>query len=219
MAQPLRLVTSHAPSVEPLSLAEAKAHLRLEPSDDDDLVTALIQSARESCERFTGRALVERQLTLFLDAWPTAETSYEEGWREGPLIEAVQRWIELPRPPLQAVEAVTIYDEADVGTSWAATNYFVDTASDPGRLVARSGVALPSPSRVANGIEIAYRAGYAADESGSPRDYRTNIPQALRDGMKRLIAQLYEERGESAEAAIGPSGAAALWAPFRVLQL
>ena len=219
MAQPLRLVTSQPPPVEPLSLAETKAHLRLELSDDDDLVTALIQSAREACERFTGRALVERQLTLFLDAWPTAEEAYGEGWTEGALVTTGRRWIALPRPPLRAVEAVTVYDEVDVGTSWAAANYYVDTASEPGRLVARSGVALPSPTRVANGIEIRYRAGYAPDDSGSPSDYRSNIPQALRDGMKRLIAQLYEERGESAEAAIGPSGAAALWAPFRVLQL
>ena len=219
MAQPLRLVTSQAPPVEPVSLAEAKAHLRLELSDDDALVSALIQSAREACERFTGRALVERELTLTLDAWPAVDADYAEGWAEGPSIATERRWIELPRPPLRNVESVTLYDDSDAGTLWTATNYFVDTASEPGRLVARSGASLPSATRAANGIEIVYRAGYAADESGSPSDHRANIPQALRDGMKRLIARLYEERGETAEAAIAASGAGALWTAFRVLRL
>lgn len=219
MAQPLRLVTTQPPAVEPLTLAEAKAHLRLELADDDALVTALIQTAREACERYTGRALVERTLTLFLDAWPAAEATLHEGWREGALIERGRRWIALPRPPLRAVESVTLYDDADQGAAWPADGYFVDTASEPGRLVVRSGVALPGGTRAANGIEILYRAGYPPDDSGSPSDPRAGIPQALRDGMKRLVAQLYEARGETAEQASGPSGAEALWAPFRVLRL
>ena len=219
MAQPLRLLTTLAPPVEPLGLDEAKAHLRLELSDDDALVGALIQSAREACERFTGRALVERTLTLFLDAWPAAEASLHEGWREGALIERGRRWIALPRPPLLAVELVTLYDDQDQGTTWGAENYFVDTASEPGRLVVRSGLAQPSATRAANGIEIRYRVGYAPDESGSPSDYRVNIPQALRDGMKRLVAHLYEQRGDTADLALRPSGAEALWTPFRVMRL
>ncbi len=219
MAQPLRLLTSQAPPVEPVSLSEAKAHLRLELADDDALVTALIRSAREACEQHTGRALVERTLTLFLDAWPSAPAIIEEGWREGALIERGRRWIELPRPPLRAVEQVTLYDDADQGTLWPAENYYLDRASEPGRLVLRSGAARPSPTRAANGIEIRYRAGYAPDTSGSPSDYVANIPQALRDGMLRLIAALYERRGESPELVLGRSGAEALWAPFRVLRL
>lgn len=219
---PLRIETHTPPPAEPLSLAEAKAHLRIEAgtTEEDALVEALIRSAREACESFTGRALVERSLTLRLDAWPTAgEGPIEEGWREGALIEGPPRALVLPRPPLRAVTHVKLYDDADGETTWPLASYLVDTASEPGRLVARTGVTWPRPGRAANGIEVRYRAGYAPDESASPTDYAANIPQALRDGMKRLLAQLYERRGDEPATALAGSGAALLWQPYRVLRL
>jgi uncharacterized phiE125 gp8 family phage protein len=46
------------PEAEPVSLAELKAFLRLDGSDDDDLVTALGVAARATVERVAGQALV-----------------------------------------------------------------------------------------------------------------------------------------------------------------
>ena len=127
--------------------------------------------------------------------------------------------VSLPKPPLRSVTHVKVYDETDSATTWPASAYYVDGASEPGRLVARSGVSWPDPGRVANGIEILYVAGYAADDSGSPSDYTANVPRALRDGILRLVARLYEHRGDDPEAAVVQSGAAALWQPYRVRRL
>ena len=210
------------PPVEPLSLADAKAHLRIEPAvtDDDALIGALIRSAREACESFTNRALVERGLALTLDAWPAKrDAPVDEGWREGTCSAGNGRWLSLPRPPLRSVTEVRLYDEADGVTVWPAARYFVDTASEPGRLVARSGVSWPIAGRAANGIEIRYLAGYAPDDSGSPTDYVGAIPAALIDGIKRLVAQLYEQRGDELSAAVTASGAALLWNSYRVRRL
>lgn len=51
------LITVTPAATEPVTLEEAKAHLRIEHDADDALISALISAARESVERFTGRAL------------------------------------------------------------------------------------------------------------------------------------------------------------------
>ena len=81
-----------APAVEPLSLAEAKAFLRVESSDDYDVIAALIAGARIHVEAQTRGALITQSWRLVLDAWP------EDG--------RIQVW----PAPLQALTAARVYD-------------------------------------------------------------------------------------------------------------
>lgn len=211
MREPLKLNLVAAPATLPLSLNEAKLYLRLEDDDtlDDALVANLTRVAMEACERFTGRALISQTWDLFLDRWPgAAEAPLAEGLTLG--IDMPQRLeaVVLPRPPLQAVMHVKTYDDADAATLWSAQNYFVDTASVPGRLGPRAGHVLPLPGRVANGIEVRFVAGYG-DAPGS-------VPEALRQGLRLLVAHLYEHRGDDPAAAATASGAARLWRGYRL---
>ncbi len=202
MSEPLRLTLTAPPSVEPITLAEAKVFLRVDISNDDALITALVTAAREACERFTGRVLVTQTWTLFRDNWPGRAA------------------VEIPRPPLLSIVHVKTYDDTDTATLWAASNYLVDTASVPGRLIARNGATLPVATRVAAGIEIRFVAGYAPDESGSPSDLVGNIPGGLIEGVRRLVAYLYENRGDcGADEAAALSGATLLWRPYQVRRL
>ena len=75
----LTLVT--APASEPVSLTEAKAHLRLDSADDDSLITALIRSARETAEAHMRRALVSQTWRLSLDRFPAAPQPWWDGVR------------------------------------------------------------------------------------------------------------------------------------------
>ena len=198
----------------PLSLGELKAQLRLEDDQvqEDALLMALLRSAVESCERFTGRALMSQTWTLFRDAWPGApEAVLYDGVTVAPSSEVPTGGIALPKPPLQSVVHVKTYDEADAATIWDAGNYFVDVAREPGRIVARRGRSLPLPTRAANGIEIRFVAGYGDD----PAD----VPEALRQGLLMSAAHLYERRGDDPQNAARQSGAVGLWRPFRVLRL
>jgi uncharacterized phiE125 gp8 family phage protein len=99
-----------APAVEPLSLAEARAFLRVETADDDDLIRALIAGARVHVEAQTRRALIAQSWRLALDAW------LEDGR------------IKVVPAPLRTLNAARIYD-SEGNTQALDTQAFVP---DPG---------------------------------------------------------------------------------------
>lgn len=182
------------PAIEPVTLAEAKAHLRLTGSDDDDYVAAMITAARLHVESATRRLLIDQTWRFYRDDWPP-------GGR-----------LDLPIAPVTAVTAVTVYDDAGEPTVLAPGSWLLDAAAVPARLVFTA--PRPEPGRPINGIEIDVVAGYGA--SGLA------VPQPLRLAIMTLVARWYEDR-EGLAYGIVPSRVAgafeALVAPFRVMRL
>lgn len=182
------------PAIEPVTLAEAKAHLRLTGSDDDDYVAAMITAARLHVESATRRLLIDQTWRFYRDDWPP-------GGR-----------LDLPIAPVTAITAVTVYDDAGEPTVLAPGSWLLDAAAVPARLVFTA--PRPEPGRPINGIEIDVVAGYGA--SGLA------VPQPLRLAIMTLVARWYEDR-EGLAYGIVPSRVAgafeALVAPFRVMRL
>jgi hypothetical protein len=209
------LVRTAAPAEEPITLEEAKAHLRVDIANDDELIEALITAARMGAEEFTRRAFISQDWRLWLDTFPGAAEPWWDGMREGAATGVLRRFIHLPRSPLQAIVAVKTYDEANVESIFDPTLYFVDTASEPGRLALRSNAAWPVAQRQYNGIRVDFTAGYG-DASA--------VPQPLKQGMLSHIAFLYENRGDGQTlsghaAAPVPEVAQMLYQPYRVHHL
>jgi uncharacterized phiE125 gp8 family phage protein len=185
----LQLITP--PAAEPVTLAVAKAHLKLDVSDDDALITSLITAARARAEWHTGRALVTQSWMLWLDQWP------------------VDGVIEIPLPPLVSVTQVARYALDDTMGVVDPSSYVVDLASQPGRIAQRRPFPPPLPPlRPVNAVSVAFTAGY-----GDP----TTVPLALVQGILCIIADLYSNRGD-ANAIVGPE-AEALLAPYRIFKL
>jgi len=90
----MSLVQTIAPASEPITLTEAKAHLRVETdfTEDDTIIGTFISAARESCEARTGRQLVTATYALRLGGFPCGDS------------------IELPKPPLVSVTSITYVD-------------------------------------------------------------------------------------------------------------
>lgn len=183
----MRLLLVTAATADPVSLAEAKRHARIEENEDTPTVAALIKTATALCERFTNRAFLSQSYKLFLDEWPA------------------ERYLEMPRAPLMSVTHVKTYDDADAATLFASSNYFVDVNSRPGRIVLRDGASWPALSRVANGVEIQFAAGYGS----TPLD----VPIEIRQAILLTLGHLYEHRGDAG--AEMPETAFALLAPHR----
>ncbi len=198
----LRAVT--AAPYEPLSLSEAKLHLRIEDTatTEDTLIAGLIRAARGFAEHYTGRVFVQRTLEMRIEGFPGCE-------------------LEIPRAPLQSIESVTYVDPTGTSTTWAAAEYDIDTDAVPGRLAPSYGNSYPATRYQMNAVTVRFIAGYAV---GSPQDadgYRANIPDEIKSAMLMIIGHLYTNRESVSDAglisaAIVPQGALWLLAPFRV---
>jgi len=187
-----------APAVEPITLAEAKQFLRVEHDDDDDLIASLIMGARYYVEIQTRRALITQSLRLTLDVWPASGC------------------IELLPAPVKTLDAVRVYKRDGSTLAIDPGSFTLDKNDAPARLGFRYGVlviAPPSPERFIGGIEIDITCGYG-DE---PED----VPEPLRQAIRMIVAQWYENRAivGDGEVAVLPLGAPALIAPYRVLSL
>jgi uncharacterized phiE125 gp8 family phage protein len=163
----LELIT--APSVEPITIDEAKLHIRSHADiiQEDDAIDAFIKAAREAGESFTNRAFVTQTWKAFFDYFPCWE-------------------VELPNPPLQSVTHVKYIDGAGVLVTLVAnTDYVVDTTSEPGRIYPAYGKTWPSTRSVPKAVEIQFVCGYGGPEQ---------VPASIKTAMKQLIASFDANR-------------------------
>ncbi|MEO8501892.1 MAG: head-tail connector protein [Vicinamibacteria bacterium] len=166
------------PSTEPITLVEAKLHVRQDLADDDTLISGLIVAAREEVERVSWHALITQTWEVVLDRWP-GDLSGDH--------------LELPKPPLQSVASIIYTDVPGTPTTWTApNNYIVDTDSLPGRVVLADGATWPSAVLTpSGGIRVRFVAGWA--NAGL-------VPQLYKQAMLLLIGHWYENREATGDA-------------------
>lgn len=204
----LEVVT--APDTLPVSLSEAKAFLRIDISTDDTLITTLIESAKDYAEEYMGRTLINTTYKLSLDGFIEDQVPIKEGIYTAPYLSFYKQYIPLARPPLASVTHIKTFDDDNTETTFASSKYHVDKARNPGRIVLKDGETWPTSLRTANGIEITYVAGYGTAAS--------DIPSAIKVGLREHITYLYEHRGEvEANLKNFPLIAKQLYQPYRVL--
>lgn len=195
----LALVTG--PALDPVSLAEARAHCRITSSDEDGLLAGYILAARQHVEQVTGRALVSQTWDFTVDReWPwTLDDSHRH-----------VRLFEIPKPPLQSVTSIVYVDSAGATQTLASNQYLVDSGTYIGRIYPAYGVCWPNVRCQPKAITVRFVAGYG-DQPGS-------IPEPIRQAMLLLIGHWFEQR-ETASANAPtelPFTTAALLAPYRV---
>jgi len=181
------------PTIEPVTLQQAKDFLRVTFSDDDDFIASLIQGARELLEIQTQRSLITRTLKLTADAFPNA------------------RVILLPKPPLQSISSVKYIADGDTSLTTLSTAYYsTDTASTPGRLILNDGYSWPITETNGNAVEITYVAGYGAAVS--------LLPFNLQQAVLLYVSHFYQNRSvvNPVQLTMVPRAIDALAFPYKV---
>lgn len=163
------MVTS-PPAVEPVSVAELRAQVRLVHTQEDALLEHYIKAARQHVEGLTRRVLITQTLRVILDRWPAG------------------RAVRLPVGPVQDVLSVSLLDSDGVPQALSPGEWRFYHGSEPGSLRAQPGA---GPAEPVNGIEIEFTAGYGADGSF--------VPAPLRQAILLLAAHWYENREASVD--------------------
>lgn len=134
---------------EPLSLDQAKQHLEIATSftDWDPWLNSAIPAARRKVEADSNKAL--------------PLTTYEIAFDQFPL----ERWIPVPLPPFVDIVSFTWFDLLTSAESAVdPTTYFLDTSSQPGRVILVPGKVWPTGVRWQQGGRLRFKAGYADNQ-------------------------------------------------------
>jgi len=168
------------PSTEPITLTEARLHLRIIPNEDsppshpdDPWILETISAAREWCENYTRRALAPQTVEVILDEFPDNE-------------------IQLPMSPIASITSIKYIDSDGNEQTLASGLYVLDNDQEPGWVLPLINTTWPATYGVVNSVRVRYEVGYtSAQDSPNNRP----LPRLLKSAMLLLLTHWDENRG------------------------
>jgi len=175
---------------EPITLTEAKNFLRVDGTDDDTLIEALIGAAREMCEQYTRRILVTTVVDEYFDSFPNYRNATDKDI------------IYLSRGPVQSIGSVKFVDEIGSESTVDPSYYVTDIISEPARIASTAGWF--ATNGIINQVIVRYTVGTGV----------ADIPKPLKQGMLLIISDLYDKRDDRVRKM--PTASEYLFNPFRI---
>jgi uncharacterized phiE125 gp8 family phage protein len=165
----IKIITE--PTVEPVTLAEAKEHLRVETDDENSYISSLITVCRQECEHQLGRSIGQQTLLLTLDTFPDGA-------------------IELPRPSATAINWIKYLDADGALQTFSSANYWLDSSGElqSWALLTSTNDSWPTTGNYANAMTVQYVAGSDA------------APKLIKHWILLAVARLYENRESDTDA-------------------
>ena len=187
------LTVTSSPAVEPVSLAEAKLHLKVDYTDDDDLISTLITAAREWVEKETRRAYINRSYKLELSRFPDMfAATYYTMYSLEKLPNMRSGVIELPRPPLVSVASVQYVDPSGTLQTLSPSLYLVNSGGVcVGAISPAVGTVFPSTQVTPSAVIINFTAGMGTDS--------TTVPSCVKAAIKLMVGLWYRQREAASE--------------------
>lgn len=158
------IVVTVAPAGEPVALADTKAHLRVDGTDDDALIGTQIAAARAHVEAMTGTRLYTQTVTFKTDRWSDL--------------------LDLPTAPVQSITSVGYVDTAGDAQTLAGTVYAARIDGLEPSLVLKFGQSFP-PIQDRSQITVTAVVGYG-DGTGQP--------PAIVHAIKLIVGDMYAQR-------------------------
>lgn len=175
-----------APGIEPLTLVEAKLHLRVDVTDDDLLITALIAAARQYAEHLTASSIITQQWTYVLDAFPGQQSASMVPW--GRSFSLPDMAILLEKGPYQSIDSITYVDMGGITQTMLSSDYIADLSGTLARITPKFGKIWPVTLPQIASVKVTFTAGFGPAI--------INVPEGIRTWMKLRLAALYENREE-----------------------
>lgn len=189
------LTTTAEPATEPVSLTDAKTHLRVDHDAEDVLLGYWIAAARRLTERHTNQRWITQTVRLTLEGWPTR---CDEDERQGdpwlsrrPLLFATADYpVRLPVAPVQAIDSVTYYDQNGVSRTLSSSLYQTWLDHSPPLLA-------PAPLQVWPQLQDGRLAPVAITLAVGFGDDPNTIPPEVIPAMLLTLGYWFEHRGDS----------------------
>jgi hypothetical protein len=201
-----------------ISTTDAKSFLRVDHSDEDSLIDALVAASTKACENFADLKFINQSWQLWLDSFPIERTQKaSESWsgvRQGPITDYLsqKREVQIPIRPVSSITSLKTYDESDTESTFSTSAYIADVNSQfrYARVALRDNYVWPVDLRSANSIVIDFVAGFGANS--------TDVPEDILQAVKLTLADFYENRDDRKEKQL-PGAARSILSAYRVLSV
>lgn len=157
------------PAVEPVSLAEAKSHLRISHDDEDGLLTAYIAAARQMVEEHL-------RISIITSAWRQVRNAFPLG----------DGFIQINRAPVISVTSITYTDAGGSTQTLSASDYVVSTEDKPARIWLAYSKTWPDVRDIREAVQVNFSAGYGTNTAA--------VPGAIKTALLTIVGGLYESR-------------------------
>lgn len=154
---------------EPITLAEAKTHLRIDTTDYDSIITPLISTVRQYGEAITGRDFINKTYKGYLDQFPC----------DG---------IEIRKSKLQSITSIKYYINSILTTLNSANYYFTKADNAFSKIYLVDGQDYPTTDSKKQAIEILFVVGYGATAA--------SVPEGLKQAMLSHLTALFNNTGD-----------------------
>ena len=181
---PMQLITP--PAGEPVSLAQAKLHLRIDFNEDDELIQALISAARQAAETITNRQFITARWKLVMDSFPGPSLM---GVPAGQPFTLPGHAILIQKTPVLSVVSIYYLDMTGAIQTMPSSNYTGDTSSEPARITPVFGQIWPICLPQIGAVSVTFDAGYGT---------AAQVPEGIKIWIKLRVGSLYAHREEVA---------------------
>ncbi len=196
-----RLITP--PTLEPITLVEAKGHLRVDQASEDATIARMISAARTRLEEYLAVKFITQTWDIYFNRFPVVSkrSHYDDDWvgvREGAIGDYLEpaREVDFPFGPIQDLLAFETYADDGVPVIADVDDFVIDRISYQGKVALKRGGLWPSTElRRLNGIRFRVIAGF-----GAPRD----VPDDIKHSILDFVSFLYENRGDSEKKNVPP---------------
>jgi uncharacterized phiE125 gp8 family phage protein len=186
----MKFTVTVPPALEPVSLAEAKAHCRITSTDEDGLLAGYVLAARQYVETICGIALITQTIEAYFNCFDIRF---------------------LPRWPVQSVSSISYMDVNAVPQVLASTVYYSNLSDRPAYVSLQYSQYWPNVYYRENAVTVTFVAGYGSSPG--------SIPEPIRQAILMLVGHWYENRETVNVGSVAtelPFAVAALLAPFKV---
>jgi len=185
------IVIITAPAALAVSVADMKTYLRIDTSDDDQLIEDFIVAATSSVREYVKRALITETLEMTMDGFSCGEEDDRLLAMGAGIHTGSKNYflgnpdnIELMFPPIQSITSIKTFDVANTESTFSSGSYQADEQG--GRIYLNQGVVWPANLRRYEAVKIRYVAGYG--------NASTDIPAPITMAIKMHVARMYECR-------------------------
>jgi uncharacterized phiE125 gp8 family phage protein len=149
-----------------ITTAVAKAHLKVDVSDDDTLIDNLINAATQIAEDYTNRYFINTTLKMVGDKWDDIT--------------------ELYKSPVSSVSSIKYYDSDNSQQTLASSVYLVDLVSKPCNISLKVDQSFPDLADRKMAVEVNYVVG----EGGAGSD----VSDLVKEAVLLMVGHWYQNR-------------------------